>query len=49
LEIWGVLSGEVNINGLLIQGVQFALLPASLGVYQISAIKESVLLRAFAT
>jgi mannose-6-phosphate isomerase len=48
LEIWGVLSGEVNINGLLIQGVQFALLPASLGVYQISAIKDSILLRAFA-
>jgi len=49
LEIWGVLSGAVNIDGLLIQGVQFALLPASLGPFQINAIEDSVLLRAFST
>jgi mannose-6-phosphate isomerase len=49
MEIWGVLSGEVDVNGLASTGVGFVLLPAALGPFDIKAKADSVLLRAFAT
>lgn len=48
MEIWGTLSGEVDINGLAMTGVGFVLLPAALGPFEIKAKMDSVLLRVFA-
>jgi mannose-6-phosphate isomerase len=45
LEIWGVLDGSVNINGLDLKSVQFCLLPASLGAYELIAKTNATLLR----
>lgn len=47
LEIWGLLSGEIEVNGQLMQGIKFVLLPAALGEYKIKSITDSTLLRIF--
>ncbi len=48
-EIWGVLSGTVTLNWdgdpLTLKGVQWVLLPATLGDFEFNAEDESVLLR----
>jgi mannose-6-phosphate isomerase len=44
-EIWGVLSGAVEIAGYRMTDVQFVLLPAALGAFEIFASEDSVLLR----
>lgn len=45
LEIWGVLDGNININGLNLDGVTFCLLPAALGYYELIAKTNTTLLR----
>lgn len=51
-EIWGCVSGEVEVHWagepLTLSRVKFALLPAALGEYEVSARGDSVLLRAWA-
>ena len=47
LEIWGVLSGKVTIGDQILSKVQFALLPANMGTYAVTAEQDSVLLRTF--
>jgi mannose-6-phosphate isomerase len=45
LEIWGVMDGSVNINGLDLSAVSFCLLPAALGSYDLVANTQTTLLR----
>jgi mannose-6-phosphate isomerase len=47
LEIWGVLSGSIQLNGERIECVRFVLLPASMGEFEIRANKTSILLRTY--
>lgn len=47
LEIWGLLSGSIQINGQRIDPVTFVLLPAAMGEYKIIANKSSMLLRTY--
>ena len=47
LEIWGVLSGSIEINAKKFDSVRFILLPASMGNYEIKAKQPSVLLRTY--
>jgi mannose-6-phosphate isomerase len=47
LEIWGVIEGAVRINDVSLTGVQFALLPASMGRFQVKSTGESVCLRVY--
>ncbi len=47
-EIWGVIDGRAEINGVALEAVQFALLPASLGQFAVAAGSgDAVLLRTF--
>lgn len=47
LEIWGVLSGEVVVNDVGLTAVQFALLPAAMGEFGVTAVQETTLLRTY--
>ena len=47
LEIWGVLEGEVSINGLTLGAVRFCLLPAALGEFAVTATSRTTLLRTY--
>lgn len=47
LEIWGVLEGEVQINGVSLTRVQFSLLPAQLGSFEVKSSTPAVCLRVF--
>lgn len=47
LEIWGVLSGKVEIAGCHLEGVKFLLLPAALGPFEVRASEQATLLRTF--
>ena len=47
LEIWGVIQGQVQVNEVALQAIQFVLLPAALGAFSITAKGESMLLRTF--
>lgn len=51
LEIWGVMEGEAGIDGggmrLPLRAVQFALLPATVGAFVVSAPVETELLRTY--
>ena len=47
LEIWGLLEGQATINDTALTSVQFCLLPAALGKYQVTAEKDCVLLRSY--
>ena len=47
LEIWGVISGKALIAGELAEEVQFYLLPAGLGKFEIKADSMCVLLRTY--
>ncbi|MBN1921727.1 MAG: class I mannose-6-phosphate isomerase [Anaerolineae bacterium] len=46
LEIWGVLDGSAVVNDLLVNAVQFTLLPAALGVFTVRSEDGATLLRA---
>jgi mannose-6-phosphate isomerase len=47
LEIWGVIDGAVSINGVELAAVRFALLPAALGPFAVTAPAGAVLLRTY--
>jgi len=47
LEIWGVISGEVALEGLTLATVEFALLPAALGPFRVAAAGGAVCLRCY--
>lgn len=47
LEIWGVIGGEVEINGVGLTAVRFALLPAALGDFAVRAAGKTTLLRSY--
>ncbi len=45
LEIWGCLSGEIEVNGVPVTAVGFTLLPAAMGSFAICATQPTTLLR----
>lgn len=45
LELWGVLNGRVEVNGVELTAVQFTLLPAAMGPFQVKALTEASCLR----
>ncbi len=47
LEIWGVIQGQVDINGLPLATYRFTLLPAALGDFQVRAGSQATLLRTY--
>lgn len=47
LEIWGVIEGKVTVDGLVLDAVQFTLLPAALGPYRVAAAGRAVCLRCY--
>lgn len=47
LEIWGVISGGVTVNGVGLTAVQFALLPAAMGQFTLTTTNASTLLRTY--
>lgn len=47
LEIWGAIEGRVDLSGVGLSAVQFALLPAALGPYHVSADGRAVCLRTY--
>lgn len=47
LEIWGAIAGRATVNGTALDAVRFALLPAALGEFTISAPTGSTLLRTY--
>ncbi|MCB8942960.1 MAG: class I mannose-6-phosphate isomerase [Ardenticatenaceae bacterium] len=47
LEIWGVIEGSVVVNEVALTAVQFTLLPAALGPYQLTANTSTTLLRTY--
>lgn len=47
LEIWGALQGTIEINGVELSSIEFALLPAALGSYRIRSTGEAVCLRTY--
>ena len=46
-EIWGVLNGAVTINAQKLAAVQFTLLPAKLGLFRVTAVDKTTLLRTY--
>ncbi|RPI48907.1 MAG: mannose-6-phosphate isomerase, partial [Chloroflexi bacterium] len=46
-EIWGTIDGRVEISGLDLPAVRFALLPAALGDYAVRALSRATLLRTY--
>jgi mannose-6-phosphate isomerase len=47
LEIWGVIKGQVDINGLPLAAYRFTLLPAALGDFRVRAGPRATLLRTY--
>jgi len=47
LEIWGVLKGVVQLNDVYLEAVQFALLPAAMGKFTVTANGTTMLLRTY--
>lgn len=47
LEIWGVIEGQIEVNGLELSAVQFTLLPASLGSFRVKAFGKATCLRTY--
>jgi len=47
LEIWGVIAGNIHVNGIYLSAVQFTLLPAALGNYYITAPEGATCLRTY--
>lgn len=46
LEIWGILQGEAALGTMLLEPIQFILLPAQMGEFSITAKENTTLLRA---
>jgi mannose-6-phosphate isomerase len=47
LEIWGCIEGEAEVNGVRLTAVRFALLPAALGLFAVTAQTPTTLLRSY--
>lgn len=47
LEIWGALDGQIEVNGVQLEAVQFTLLPAALGPYRVTAQGKASCLRTY--
>jgi mannose-6-phosphate isomerase len=47
LEIWGVLEGEISINEVSLATVQFSLLPAALGPFEVKSATDAKCLRVY--
>jgi mannose-6-phosphate isomerase len=47
LEIWGVIDGAVEINGVALTAVHFTLLPAALGQFTVKSANNASLLRTY--
>ncbi len=47
LEIWGVISGSALINNERLEAVQFCLLPAAMGLFEIDLPADTVVLRTY--
>ncbi len=47
LEIWGTIEGQVALEGLTLDAVRFALLPAALGPFRVAAAEAAVCLRCY--
>jgi mannose-6-phosphate isomerase len=48
MEIWSLLKGKAELSGVALEAVDFALLPANLGAYEIRSKTDAVLMRTFA-
>ncbi len=48
MEVWSLLKGKAELSGRLLEAVDFALLPANMGGYQVQSITDAVWLRTFA-
>ncbi len=46
-EIWGLIDGMATVNGILLSSVQFTLLPAAIGAFNIKADKKATFLRTY--
>jgi len=46
-EIWGVIDGQVEVNDVHLEAIQFTLLPAALGAYRIKAQGSTSCLRTY--
>jgi mannose-6-phosphate isomerase len=47
LEIWGVLKGAVRLNELSLDAVQFVLVPAAMGKFNVATDDNAILLRTY--
>lgn len=47
LEIWGAIAGSATVNGVALTAVRFALLPAALGEFSVTAAEAATLLRTY--
>jgi len=47
LEIWGLIDGQVDINTVALNPIQFTLLPAAMGDFIVRAATEATLLRTY--
>jgi mannose-6-phosphate isomerase len=47
LEIWGCLAGEGIVNDVTLPAIRFALLPAALGKFTVTAVTEATFLRTY--
>lgn len=47
LEIWGAVIGRAAVNGVVLDAVRFALLPAALGDFSVAADEATTLLRTY--
>jgi mannose-6-phosphate isomerase len=48
MEIWSLLQGKAKLSGVALEAVNFALLPANMGGYQVQSISDALWLRTFA-
>lgn len=47
LEIWGVIAGDIEVNGVALAAVRFTLLPAALGPYRVTTFSGATCLRVY--
>lgn len=47
LEIWGAIDGQAEVNDVALEAVRFALLPATMGAYEIRTTAGATLLRTY--
>ena len=47
LEVWGVIAGDIQVNGVSLSTVQFTLLPASMGAFRVITRTGAMCLRTY--